>query len=145
MKPDENNVLKLKIPAYLNSDFVLKEKQIEKEMKEYNLINEKKYKFIEKDELIKYFTSKGEYRIGGIVLENNYPDSLILKQISGDITWPVYFNRGNVLYSRNKVIKKDNKEIEIAMSIYNKIKNKEYILLETKEYKKLIKIFNKNK
>ena len=146
MKPDENNILKLRSPKYLNSKFVLKETDIEKEIKLYNFVDEKQYKFIKKGDLIKYFTSKGEYRAGGSVLENNYPEFITIQQISEGYKWPVYLNRGNIIYSKeiidNKIIDK-NTEIEVAMNIYKKIKNKEYTLLETKDYKKLIKNFKK--
>jgi hypothetical protein len=90
---------------------------MEKNLEGYVKINKEDIEKLRLGAWIKYVSSKGEYRSGGVLVYNGFPDYIVLMNTDKKIRWSVNLKQ-NELYVSEKIVK-DQK---------NTIKNKLYEL-----------------
>lgn len=98
-----------------------------------HLIKEKLlgFKKVEEEEIehislgvwIKYLNENGKYRSGGVLIVNNYPTYIVLKNPSQNKSWSVNLKKNIIFISelkRNNVNKEIEKEKNILYKLYKK-------------------------
>jgi hypothetical protein len=114
---------------------------IEKEkklLKDYEFIDEDDYKKVKEGNHICYYTPDGNFRKGGILIKNYYPELFILKAYHSDFVWSININNPYCIYTKPSDNTEELKDIKEALLIYDKIKSGEMILMRKKDYDKLL-------
>ena len=81
-------------------------------------VNPEFHKDIEEGTQIRYITEDGEYRAGGFVIVNKYPEYLVLKSGKNNFTWSIGFNKNIIFLKSREKLKKENVQKDNLWSLY---------------------------
>jgi hypothetical protein len=103
IKPDHT------VQDYISSDI----NQIKKRLEGYIQIHPDNYLDIDIGIWIKYITSHGKYRSGGVLIVNKSPEYFILKNPKQNVTWSVNLHNSTIFMKdiglkRDEMIEKNN-------------------------------------
>ena len=67
---------------------------------------------------IKYITDNGDYRVGGILTKNGFPDYIVLLSPYKKITWSVNLKKNTIFMEDVRKTKKENIEKDNLYKLY---------------------------
>jgi hypothetical protein len=118
-------------PKFTEQDYISSNRELFKEkLKDFIQVEPQFIEEIPCKTWIKYITSDGLYRSGGILIKNEYPNYLVLKNPYKKFTWCVDLTKNYIFMEDIKTKKEEKTEME---NLYKLYKEGFVKLLETPE------------